>query len=168
MTITCIDPRERFESKFSKLPNGCWQWNGAKKPNGYGNFMLKNKVLHITAHRASWLIYRGEIPEGMYVCHRCDNPACVNPDHLFIGTPKDNQDDMHHKGRTVGPRLGGALHYGHKLKNSQVLEVRNLRESGKQLKEIAALFNVSLATVSYICSRKTRIDAESRVSEGRK
>jgi hypothetical protein len=76
---------------------GCWRFTGAIGSHGYGYFCWDDKT-HL-AHRASWEVHRGSIPRGMFVCHRCDNPRCCNPDHLFMGTAKDNSDDMRAKGR---------------------------------------------------------------------
>ena len=92
---------ERFEKHFMPEPNsGCWLWFGAldgyKK---YGCFRVGKKNLR--AHRVSWELYRGSIPKGMQVLHKCDVPPCVNPDHLWIGTQRDNVNDMIRKGRRM-------------------------------------------------------------------
>ena len=99
---------ERFENKFEKHASGCWLWVAGKYPTGYGMFHLtpKRGVSPTNAHRASWLLYRGPIPQGKQVCHHCDIHACVNPEHLFLGTQKDNIQDMIAKGRKVwSPKL---------------------------------------------------------------
>jgi len=75
----------------------CWPWNGTMLSNGYG--VVKHKRKPYKAHRASFIINKGEIPAGMYVCHSCDNPSCVNPNHLWLGTPKDNMHDKVAKDR---------------------------------------------------------------------
>lgn len=95
----------RFWEKVVKTES-CWLWMGAKNRCGYGQLTYQKK--HITAHRASLMIHGVEIPAGMMVCHSCDNPPCVNPQHLWIGTNSDNQKDSVRKGRNVPPpsRLG--------------------------------------------------------------
>jgi len=93
----------RFKAKTSERnANGCILWTAGKMTNGYGQFLLFGKQMG--AHRAAWILYRGEIPAGLHVLHKCDVPACVNPEHLFLGTPADNSRDMMAKGRSYkGP-----------------------------------------------------------------
>ncbi len=83
---------------------GCWEWIGCKR-RGYGRTTIGSRKdgtrKTIAVHRLSYLIFKGKIPEGMEVCHKCDNPACINPDHLFVGTRQDNIDDREHKGRNI-------------------------------------------------------------------
>jgi hypothetical protein len=88
--------KERFDLQVDKSAD-CWEWVGSKIPQGYGH--IHHNHADIYAHRASWIIYYGEIPNGLCVLHRCDNPSCVNPEHLFIGTIADNMHDRDAKGR---------------------------------------------------------------------
>lgn len=89
---------ERFWSKVDKT-DGCWGWAGGKNAQGYGQFYFRDSW--VLAHRASWMIANGPIPKGMFVCHHCDNPQCVRPDHLFAGTNLDNVRDSVRKGRHI-------------------------------------------------------------------
>lgn len=84
------------------LDTPCWEWIGNKSQNGYGQF--SSRYFSTLAHRASWEIFVGPIPDGLYICHRCDNKSCVNPEHLFLGTQHDNMLDMVQKGRSVKGR----------------------------------------------------------------
>src|SRR6476659_7325551 len=91
---------KRFFDKVIKT-DSCWNWTASTRGRGYGAFRLNGKV--IDAHRVSYVLHKGEIPDSLLVCHTCDNRLCVNPDHLFLGTYKDNHEDARLKGRTVVP-----------------------------------------------------------------
>jgi hypothetical protein len=136
---------EKFMRHVVKT-DGCWIWTGAKYKNGYGAFgFYINPPGNMLAHRASYILLTGKsIPEGMYVCHKCDNPECVNPDHLFIGTPSENQIDR------VNKKRFGNLRWS--LTREQVIEIRSLTETHEQ---IATRYGVCRQTVSNVISRKT-------------
>lgn len=109
--------RQQFEDKFRKTET-CWLWVGALNPRGYGWFKQLN------SHRCAWMIYREEIPKGMFVLHKCDNTSCVNPDHLFLGTQNDNMKDMDEKGRRITPDRRGKMNGRCKLSESDVFAIR--------------------------------------------
>jgi len=90
--------RERWDERVDKS-DGCWLWTGAKSSLGYGQLRTGNPGTNEMAHRLSWEFHRGEIPVGLHVLHHCDTPSCVRPDHLWLGTPKDNALDRQQKGR---------------------------------------------------------------------
>lgn len=118
---------DRFKAKVQPDPaSGCWNWTGAIiEAVGYGRFGMPGGVDY--AHRAAWRLFRGEIPEGIHVCHRCDNRRCANPDHLFLGTRSDNMRDCSTKGRIKIPPASRASSEEHQvaiLTNDQVREIR--------------------------------------------
>ena len=130
---------------------GCWEWTAHKNWLGYGRIgeSVTRKILY--AHRVSYAIHYGPIPDGLCVLHKCDNPGCVRPDHLFLGTEKDNAIDRQNKGRS-NPRKG-EKHGRAKITESNVTEMRRLWASGWTAKELADKYKISeshtISTVSY-------------------
>lgn len=148
---------ERFFRKVNKTDT-CWLWIGAMVPGlakgGYGCFNFNQKIQR--AHRVSWQIHHGPIPEGMQVLHHCDVRHCVRPDHLFLGTHDNNMKDMARKGRARGSGPPGELAGPAKLKAVQVLEIRKLaKTTGLTQDEIANRFGVTQGAIHCILSGKT-------------
>ena len=136
----------RFWAKVDRSagPDECWPWTAARSSTGYGVLKLRGKV--VGAHRVAHAEAVGPPPEGMCVCHRCDNPPCCNPAHFFLGTDGDNAADRVAKGRQQrGERAGGAI-----LTEGQVREIRELIVDGVLLREIADRFSVTVSAVSDI------------------
>jgi hypothetical protein len=139
---------ERFHESYIPEPNsGCWLWIGTDRGQfGYGN-IIRNGT-HLGAHRASWELHYGPIPDGMFVCHRCDVRACVNPKHLFLGSIQENNLDSRAKGRNVK----GAKHGCAKLTEEQA---RAIKASVRSLTELAAQFGISRASASAVRTGRT-------------
>lgn len=116
----------------------CWEWTGAISHNGYGLTTRKNKS--VSTHRLAYELVYGPIPDGLIVCHKCDNKRCIRPDHLFAGTHKDNTLDAVKKNRLNTSK--GSSHYLAKLNEDKVREIRRLRKQGMSHIEIAKIFNI--------------------------
>jgi hypothetical protein len=136
-----------FNQRIRKSSNGCWVWIGHKDARGYGRFARNlHGIHHIKAHRWSWAYHNGKpIPDGMVVMHSCDLPACVNPEHLVIGTQAENIGDMYRKGR--GYNLGRTAHGRAKLTEADVAAIR---KSSLTQDELAALYGIGQSQVSRI------------------
>lgn len=143
--------KERF-FQYVEKSDGCWLWRGSKNEKNYGQMSVNSKPR--LASRVSWQVHYGDIPKGLNVCHKCDNPPCVNPEHLFLGTQQDNVTDMMLKGRIKNDHKIGSRH-NVKLTESQVLEIRASSESGVSL---AARFGVTKTTISDVRTRKSWAD----------
>lgn len=142
-------------ARVSPEPNsGCWLWTGPCTTAGYGMVTVGGNGRGVRpagkryyAHQYSWILHNGEIPEGKYILHKCDVRACVNPDHLFLGTQKDNIRDMDAKGRRVNAPRFCEGHTQAKLTNDQALAIRESKERGIDL---ASMYGVSPNAISRI------------------
>jgi len=143
--------RERFWQKVEKRgPDECWEWLAYKSPRGYGYFGISGKTEK--AHRVCFSLSYGSIPEGIYVLHHCDNPGCVNPSHLFLGTHADNMADMKNKGRHHYCK--GEAHPESKLTNGKVMWIREMLNMGIYQRVIGDFFGVTRSTISLISRGK--------------
>ncbi len=153
---------ERFLEKVEKegpilrIPlTRCHQWQGAKSGDGYGLIRVGHRC--VGAHRFAYEMHLGEIPKGPCVCHVCDNPLCVNPAHLFLGTTADNMHDRDAKGRARGGNQRGEKHPSAKLTDEDVLEIRHRFARGGVLqRDLAKEYKVSRSYVSCLLGNKYR------------
>lgn len=112
MITTITTGRKYFMTKVEPQQSGCWHYTGFINKGGYGTIGFRGNRCFL-AHRVSWILHVGEIPQGLFVLHKCDNRKCVNPDHLFLGTIQDNVDDMYAKGRANNVIAGHQKHWTH-------------------------------------------------------
>lgn len=150
----------RFWNKVVKTDT-CWLWNACVDKGGYGLILLHEKQL-LKSHRVSWIIHRGPIPDGLHVLHNCpggDNPSCINPEHLWLGTNLDNVRDKMSKGRhSMGDRTKstGELSHFSKLTTEQVIQIRNLYSTGGlTYRDLSSRFGVCFQVIGAIVKRKT-------------
>ena len=143
---------ERFHAKYAiDEKSGCWIWTAVLNDKGYGMIGLPRTNRIARAHRVSWQLHKGDIPTGLYVLHRCDTPSCVNPEHLFVGTLKDNAQDMVNKGRDFRPDNRGERATWHKLTEEQALDCLTRRMSARKF---AIMYGVSRSAVQRIWEGK--------------
>lgn len=156
-------PADRFWSAVEKT-DGCWIWRGTRRPqDDYGSFTVGRgdvrdlpSLNHTSgAHRVAWVLTHGPIPDGLCVCHRCDNPPCVNPAHLFLGTRADNVRDAARKGRMA-----------RKFSDAEVAEMRLLAARGIPQKNIAQMYGAHPGNVSNIVNSKARVLRVEDIGDG--
>lgn len=149
---------DRFWAKVEKgKPEDCWDWKAGRTGHNYGIFYINNKI--VGAHRVAWAIHNGvdlaDIPHDC-ICHRCDNPPCCNPSHLFSGTHKDNCDDKIQKGRHIRGKKASDLNPRRILTASDVREIRFMYSSGKWSKDqLAEEFGVTRYNISHVVYRQS-------------
>lgn len=146
---------DRFNDKYTVAESGCWEWHAANRDKGeYGKFWFRGS--YCKAHRASYNMFVGPIPDGLCVLHRCDNRSCVNPSHLFVGTKKDNAADMIQKGRggqhKNPPRDGRRK--DSKLTEEAVLDIRRRCAAGESQGSVAKIYGVVQPTVFKIIHKE--------------
>jgi len=140
---------ERFFRHVNKTPY-CWQWTGASRKGSYGYIRINGRLHKV--NRVAWELFKGKIPDGKYVLHKCDNTKCVNPEHLWLGTQKENMADMKAKGRAK--YVNGEDAGMSKLNNAKVRAIRASYPK-KSLNDLGRKFNVCLTTIHKIVNRKT-------------
>ncbi len=144
-----------FEDRYEPIPEiGCWMWMGKinkASSAGYGDIRQKRGSKTLKAHRVSYELYKGPIPPGMLVCHKCDNRWCVNPDHLFLGTIDDNNKDKTAKGRNVSWMQRGEASHTSKLTED---DVRAIRKDHRKTAVIAAEYGVNKSTIERVRNYK--------------
>ena len=153
--------KEAEEAFWSKVDikddaNACWEWQGAKKPKGYGNVRINKKYL--LTHRVAFELAVGEIPDGMMVCHICDNPSCCNPAHLMLGTAKSNYADMLLKNRQQFKKNAarGARNVNAKLDDHAIHQIRSAyKHTSINQYELAELYGVSQSCIGSIVRNET-------------
>lgn len=154
----CAERDAKLTARFwlsvtKKQSDECWEWTGRRNADGYGVITVRShpvfRCREQLAHRVSWYLGAGSLPDGAQVLHRCDNPPCINPSHLWLGTPRDNMRDCAAKGRTGGGGPRGESSPHAKLTEEQVRRIRELAGIVAQRK-IAKLFGVCQTTVGKI------------------
>jgi hypothetical protein len=141
------DLTTRFWSKVVK-DDGCWEWQGTRNSNGYGMIGVDHQSRY--THRVSWELANGSIPDGLEICHRCDNRRCVRPDHLFLGTRRDNVRDMWAKGRGNPRAPRGAAHHEAKVTPQMSADILALYERGWTVSALARQYDIDRHTVRRV------------------
>jgi hypothetical protein len=155
---TNTDLLTRFYGNWTVDPiTGCWNWSGVISRYGYGIIGSRRRTMR--AHRISWLLFNGPIPDGLFICHKCDNKRCVNPDHLFLGTCKDNVVDHWNKGGHQN--VFGEEHYNAKLTDIQVEDIKDLCLCfGMKQHNVARIYDVGDNQISRIVRGRERVAAK--------
>lgn len=148
----CEELRSRFMSRFTVAPvSGCWLWTAGKcgpRSHRYGCIRYQYKLYK--AHRLSYEIFKGPVPDGMFVCHHCDVPACVNPEHLFAGTPNENVQDAKRKGRLVSSPWAVAIGENNPHAKLSEADIRAIRADSRPSKILARIYEVDPSNINHI------------------
>lgn len=155
--------KEKVKKRLLKLiiinENGCWEWICSLDKAGYAStcYVRNGRKITMKGYKVSYLVFIGEIPNDLWVLHKCDNRKCINPDHLFLGTCQDNHDDMRSKNRACDYKkaLKGEVNHKSKLKNQDILNIKNLNEKGLTGMEISKIYNVDSSTIYKILKNTT-------------
>lgn len=143
---------DRFNRKVKEVSSGCHEWQAGTYRSGYGAICIDHKMLY--AHRVAWEIANGKIPDGLHVCHKCDNRLCVNPDHLFVGTNADNMADAVAKGRMKSKSFGSNNKLA-KLTDDNVRVIRDMYARGDySYRELSILFGVDYSIIRRVIRRE--------------
>lgn len=142
--------------QYSKKVGECLEWCVENRKTSFGYGFINFRSSQIMTHRAAWLVWKGKVPNNMWVLHKCDNPACINPDHLFLGDHKKNMDDMRSKNRMNNQKKAsnGEKNGSAKLTREKVSQIKFLRKQGLSGPKKAKMFGVTHAIVYKICSNK--------------
>lgn len=141
--------KSRILVKFRGV-SGCWEWYGYITKYGYGQTTYRSKS--ILANRLSWMLFNGELKKELDVCHHCDNPKCINPDHLFVGTASENIQDCFNKNRKSHK---GVNHPGAKITDDDVKKILQLRRTGWTYRKLSDRFKISVGAVNCVINRRT-------------
>lgn len=152
-------PIDRFNKHILKTSCGCWIWLGGTYSNHYGSFRIgslsDNTRKQVLAHRWSYEFHKGPIPDNLFVCHTCDTPSCVNPDHLWTGTRSENSLDMYNKGRMNNTYLKGSEKPNSIFTEIDILKIRELSKTGLSYSEISKIYNSSKSAIADIVKRRS-------------
>lgn len=146
---------ERFWDQVKKTDDAesCWEWTGSGNAKGYGHIFGGTERGSLRANRVAWELAHGPIPDGMLICHKCDNPKCCRADHLFLGTYDANNKDRARKGRSNNDK--GEDHYAALMTTQKVLELRDRFAKGEKVRDLAKAFGIAHQTASKIARRKS-------------
>lgn len=144
-TLSRLLARVEFDTN-----GGCWLWSGATSSGGYGSIRPLPCEPAAPAHRLSYVVHKGSIPDGLHVCHACDVRACINPDHLWLGTRSDNMRDMLAKGRRTPPTVSGSYSPNLKFTSADIRQMHLAKRSGATAIAIAERWNTTAAYIRFV------------------